>query len=218
MKNLREEKLTKKDRPIPIDEEIIIPDDQVLISVTDPKGIITEVNDIFTEISGYSKKELIGSSHNVIRHPDMPRTMFKIVWDHIMEMENVMAVVKNLAKDGRYYWVVTDFVTRIDENGDILNYTAYRRPVHDRVKQAVIPIYNALNAIEEIAGMKAAEKFLNDYFEERETNYDEMVEEIIVKNCDKANIMGLGNHPEEELKSMSNEKKQSLFNKIFGVK
>lgn len=201
-----------------IDEEIIIPDDQVLISVTDPKGIITEANDIFIEISGFSEDELIGSSHNIIRHPDMPRTMFKIVWDHIMDKENVMAVVKNLAKNGKYYWVVTDFVTRVDKDRNIINYTAYRRPVHDRVKDAVIPLYKALSAIEEVAGMKAAEKFLNDYFEDRGTNYDEMVEEIIVKNCEKVEELGLGSHPEDKIKGMSEEKKQSVFNKLFGVK
>ena len=148
----------------------------------------------------------------------MPKTMFKIVWDHIMDKENVMAVVKNLAKDGKYYWVVTDFVTRVDADRNIINYTAYRRPVHDKVKEAVIPLYKALCAIEEVAGMEAAEKFLNDYFDERNTNYDEMVEEIIVKHCKKAATLGLGENPEKEFKTMSKEKKQSIFNSLFGIK
>jgi len=218
MENNGGKKLTKKDRPSPINKEIIIPDDQVLISVTDPKGIIIEANDIFIKISGYSEDELVGSSHNIIRHPDMPKIMFKIVWDHIMEKENVMAVVKNLAKDGKYYWVVTDFVTRVDADRNILNYTAYRRPVHDKVKEAVIPLYRALCAIEDVAGMDAAEKFLNDYFEERDLNYDDMIEEIIVKNCEKVSELGFGNHPDEEFKRMSKEKKQSIFNKLFNIK
>lgn len=218
MENPRDKKFTKKDRPTPINEEIIIPDEEVLISVTDPKGIIIETNDIFTKISGYSDEELIGSSHNIIRHPDMPKIMFKIVWDHIMDKENVMAVVKNLAKDGKYYWVVTDFVTRVDADRNIINYTAYRRPVHDKVKQAVIPLYKALCAIEDVAGMDSAEKFLNNYFEDRDTNYDDMIEEIIVKNCDKAAVLGFGDNPEVAMKTMSKEKKQSLFNKLFGIK
>ena len=217
MGNSKGKRLTKKDRPTPINKEIIIPDDQVLISVTNPKGIITEVNEIFSQISGYTEDELVGSSHNVIRHPDMPKIMFKIVWNHIMDKENVMAVVKNLAKDGRYYWVVTDFVTQVDADRNIVNYTAYRRPVHDKVKQAVIPLYKALCAIEDVAGMNAAENFLNDYFEERDTNYDDMVEEIIVKNCDKTAALGFGDHPEKTMKKMSKEKKQSLFNKLFRI-
>ncbi|MEN8123963.1 MAG: PAS domain-containing protein [Bacteroidota bacterium] len=218
MNSSEHKRLTKKDRPAPINEEIIIKDDEVLISVTDPKGIITEANEIFSQISGYSEDELIGSSHNVIRHPDMPKIMFKIVWDHIKEKENVMAVVKNLAKNGKYYWVVTDFVTRVDANRNIVNYTAYRRPVHDKVKNAVIPLYKVLCAIEDFAGIEASEKFLSDYFKKIGMTYDEMVEEIIVKNCDKVEILGLGDHPEEDIKKMSKEKKQSLFNRMFGVK
>ncbi len=218
MENTRSIRLTKKDRPTPINKEIIIPDDQVLISKTDPNGYIIEVNEIFSQISGYSEDELVGSSHNVIRHPDMPKIMFKIVWKHIMDKENVMAVVKNLAKDGKYYWVVTDFVTQVDADRNIINYTAYRRPVHDNVKQAVIPLYKALCAIEDVAGMDAAEKFLNDYFEERNTNYDDMVEDIIVKNCEKLEDLGFGNHPEDEIKKMTKDKKQSFFNKMFGIK
>lgn len=217
MKNSESRRLTKRDQPNPINEEIIIPDNEILISVTDPKGIIIETNEIFTKISGYNEEELVGTSHNVIRHPDMPKTMFKIVWDHIMDKENVMAVVKNLAKDGKYYWVVTDFVTRVDADRNIINYTAYRRPVHDKVKEAVIPLYKALCAIEDFAGMEAAEKFLNDYFEERNTNYDEMIEEIIVKNCKKAAALGFGSNPEKEIKTMSKEKKQSIFNTLFGI-
>ena len=172
--------LTKKDRPNPINEEILIPDEEVLISVTNPKGIITEANDIFCKIAGYKKEELVGSPHNMIRHPDMPRIMFKIVWDKIKEKENVMAVVKNLAKDGKYYWVVTDFVTKVAADRSIINYTAYRRPVGDNVKAAVIPLYKALCAIEDLSGIEASEKFLNDYFEQIGMTYDEMVEEIIV--------------------------------------
>lgn len=211
-------RLTKKDRPTPIDEEIIIPDEEVLVSVTDPKGIITDANDVFVKVSGYAKEELVGASHNVIRHPDMPKVMFKIVWDHIKDRENVMAVVKNLAKDGRYYWVVTDFITRVDADRKVINYTAYRRPVDDKVKAAVIPLYKALCAIEDLAGMDASEKFLGDYFENLGMTYDELVEEILVKNCHKPEVLGLGAHPEEELKTMSKDKKQSFFNKLFGVK
>lgn len=214
----RTKRLTKKDRPTPIDEEIIIPDEEVLVSVTDPKGIITDANDVFAKVSGYSKEELVGASHNVIRHPDMPKVMFKIVWDHIKDRENVMAVVKNLAKDGRYYWVVTDFITRVDADRNIINYTAYRRPVDDLVKDAVIPLYKALCAIEDLAGMEASEKFLVDYFENIGMTYDELVEEILVKNCHKPEVLGLGKHPEQEIKTMSKGKKQSFFNKLFGVK
>ncbi len=210
-------KLTKRDRPIPKDIEIKISVDDELISITDPKGIITKVNDTFCRVAGYSEEELVGSSHNLIRHPDMPKVMFKIVWDRIMDSENVMAVIKNLAKDGSYYWVVTDFVTKIDAEGTIIDYTAYRRPVNDKVKNAIEPLYKALLAIEELAGMNASEKFITDYFESIGMSYDEMVEEIIVKNCDLAKVIG-GDNMTSDIKTMSKNKKLSFFNKLFGVK
>ena len=213
-----ENRLTKEDRPTPINEEINIPDEAVLISVTDPKGIITEVNDIFCEIAGYSEEELVGASHNVIRHPDMPKIMFKIVWEHIKDRENVMALVKNLAKDGRYYWILTDFVTKVDVSREVVNYTAYRRPICKDVQNAITPLYKALSAIEDIAGMDASEKFLNEYLENKGLTYDDMVEDIIVKHCKKAAALGFGNQTSDDFKTMSKEKKQSFFNKMFGIK
>ena len=211
-------RLTKKDRPKPIDEEIVIKDEEVLISVTDPKGIITEANAVFCKVAGYTEEELVGSPHNCIRHPDMPQVMFKIVWEHIKDRENVMAVVKNLAKDGRYYWIVTDFVTQVDADRNIISYTAYRRPISDKVKEAIIPLYNALTAIERIEGMEASEKFLTAYFEKRGLTYDDMIEDIIVNNCHKASVLGFGDNPKETLKEMPKQEKKSLFDKLFGIK
>ena len=211
-------RLTKKDRPKPIDEEIVIKDEEVLISVTDPKGIITEANEVFCKVAGYTEEELVGSPHNCIRHPDMPQVMFKIVWEHIKDRENVMAVVKNLAKDGRYYWIVTDFVTQVDADRNIISYTAYRRPISDKVKEAIIPLYNALTAIERIEGMEASEKFLAAYFEKRGLTYDDMIEDIIVNNCHKASVLGFGDNPKETLKEMPKQEKKSLFDKLFGIK
>ncbi|HIP48066.1 MAG TPA: PAS domain S-box protein [Lutibacter sp.] len=211
-------KLTKADRPNPINEEIKIDDEAVLISVTDPKGIIREVNDVFIEIAGYNEEELIGAPHNIIRHPDMPQVMFKIVWEHIKDRENVMALVKNLAKDGRYYWILTDFVTKVDASREVVNYTAYRRPICKDVQNAITPLYKALCAIEDIAGMEASEKFLGEYLENKGMTYDEMIEDIIVKHCKKAAALGFGNQMADDFKTMSTEKKQSFWNKLFGIK
>ncbi len=211
-------RLTKKDRPNPINKEIIIADEAVLISVTDPKGIITEANEVFITTSGYTSEELIGASHNVIRHPDMPRVMFKVVWDHIKDRENVMALVKNLAKDGRYYWVLTDFVTKVDADRNIINYTAYRRPICTDVQDAIAPLYKALSAIEEVAGMEASKKFLLEYLNDLGMSYDDLVEDIIVKHCKKAAALGFGNQQSEDFKPMPKEKKQSFLTKLFGIK
>jgi PAS domain S-box-containing protein len=89
-------------KPTPIDEEIKLDPKKYIISSTDAKGLITDVNDYFVEISGYSKDELIGKPHNIIRHPDMPKVVFKLMWEQLKSGHDILALVKNLAKDGRY--------------------------------------------------------------------------------------------------------------------
>jgi len=96
-------------KPTPIDEEIALEPKKYIISSTDLKGNITDVNDCFVEISGYSREELIGNPHNIIRHPDMPKIVFKLMWERLKSGEDILALVKNLAKDGRYYWIFTTF-------------------------------------------------------------------------------------------------------------
>jgi len=202
--------LNKSNRPQPIDAEVVVPKDDVLISATDPNGIITDANDIFVKVSGYSKEELVGANHNLIRHPDMPRVMFKVVWDHIKDRENIMAVVKNLSKDGKYYWVITDFVTEVDADRNIISYTAYRRAPKACVLRTIIPMYKALKAIEDFAGMDAAEHFLKDFLERRGESYDDFVEHLIVDTCEKEDI-------KKAYKAASAEEKKSFFNRFFGI-
>ena len=101
-------------KPTPIDEEIQLDPKRYIISETDEKGKITFCNDYFMEVSGYSKEELIGKPHSIVRHPDMPKVVFKLLWETISQGKNINAVVKNLAKDGRYYWIFTEFETRRD--------------------------------------------------------------------------------------------------------
>lgn len=88
--------------------------DEMFFSTTDPRGIITAGNDVFMRISGYGLEELIGQPHNLVRHPDMPRAAFRLVWDYLGRSRRVAALVKNLAKDGCYYWVVALFVPAPD--------------------------------------------------------------------------------------------------------
>ena len=202
--------LNKSNRPQVIDEEIVVPTDDVLISVTDPNGLITDANDIFVKISGYTKDELMGANHNLIRHPDMPRVMFDVVWKHIKNRENIMAVVKNLAKDGRYYWVITDFVTKVDSNRNVINYTAYRRSPKPGILKTIIPMYKALVAIEEFAGMAAAEHFLTDFLERRKESYDDFIESLIVETCEREDMV-------RAYKASSEADKKGFFNRFFGI-
>ena len=91
-------------RPDPLDEEFKFSEDSI-VSSTDLKGIITYANRKFCEIAGYTKSELTGKNHNIVRHPDMPKAAFKELWDTIQVGKEWTGVVKNLRKDGKYYWV-----------------------------------------------------------------------------------------------------------------
>jgi PAS domain S-box-containing protein len=167
-------------RPEPIDSEIVLDPKRYIVSKTDRKGVIEYGNEYFVEISGYKESELIGSPHNLIRHPDMPKVAFKLMWERILKGENFMAIVKNLAKDGRYYWVVTEFESKRDPlTNEIISFTAFRKAAPRSAIEAIVPIYAKLVEIEKAKGMEASEKFLLGYLESNNTTYDEFVNKIV---------------------------------------
>lgn len=128
--------------PDPIDEEHKF-DKGLIVSSTDLKGTITYANRKFCEIAGYAKDELTGKNHNIVRHPDMPKAAFQKVWDTIQAGEEWTGIVKNLRKDGRYYWVYSH-ITPIVTNGEISGYTAARRPASEYEVAESIPFYRDL--------------------------------------------------------------------------
>jgi PAS domain S-box-containing protein len=105
--------------------EYPIPEGEVLVSKTDLNGIITYCNNTFIEVSGYHREELIGSPHNLMRHPDMPQQAFTDLWKTIESNKPWRGLIKNLRKDGRYYWVESD-ITPLFENGQTIGYVAFR--------------------------------------------------------------------------------------------
>ncbi len=113
-------------KPMYIDEEVLF-DGRSLISETDLKGRITFVNRKFVEMTGYSKDEAIGQPHNILRHPDMPKAAFEQMWKMIKNGQIWDGYVKNLRKDGKYYWVVVHIVPKKDEQGNIVGYIASRK-------------------------------------------------------------------------------------------
>ena len=166
--------------PQPIDNEIKLSPKRYIVSKTDAKGIILYGNDYFMEISGYSEEELIGQPHSIVRHPDMPRIAFKIMWDRIKQGKNFMAVVKNLAKDGSYYWVVTDFEPKTDPlTNEIISHTAFRKAAPQKAIDTMTQIYAKLLEIEKNDGMEASEKFLIKFLEENNTSYDDYINKLV---------------------------------------
>jgi aerotaxis receptor len=129
-------------RPNPIDEEYTF-EKGLIVSSTDLNGIITYANRKFCEISGYSKDELIGVNHNIVRHPDMPKAAFKEIWDTITDSKEWTGIVKNLRKDGKYYWVYSHISPIIVDN-ETTGYTAARRPASATEVEEIIPAYKEL--------------------------------------------------------------------------
>ncbi len=166
-------------RPEPIDEEIILDNTKYIESSTDLKGVITDCNDYFAEISRYSKEELIGQPHSIVRHPDMPKIAFKILWDRLKNGQNINLAVKNLAKDGRYYWVFTHFDFKKDINsGEITGYVAYRKTISKKITDVLLPIYKKLVEIEKSEGMTGSEKYLTNLLEEHDLSIDTLLDEF----------------------------------------
>ena len=110
---------------VPVDEEYSL-DDSVIMSETDLDGIITYVNRKFCEVSGYDRKELKGQNHNITRHPDMPSWVFKKLWDTLGSGDDWFGIIKNLRKDGTYYWVHS-FISPILKDGKVTGYSAAGR-------------------------------------------------------------------------------------------
>lgn len=110
----------------PVDEEFLF-EGSVIISQTDLKGIITYANRKFCEVSGYTANELVGQPHNIIRHPEMPKVAFEKMWNTISSGHAWNGLVKNMRKDGLYYWVDTEILPIKDENNEVISYIASRK-------------------------------------------------------------------------------------------
>lgn len=118
------------------EDEVPYPDGKLIVSRTDPNGIITHANQAFVDMSGYTRDELIGANHNILRHPDMPAAAFQGLWETIQNGVKWQGYVKNLCKDGRYYWVKATVIPNIRQ-GRLVGYTSVRRkPSRSRIREA----------------------------------------------------------------------------------
>lgn len=129
---------------VPIGERFLESDD-IIVSKTDTKGIITYANDVFSNISGYEYNELIGKPHNLIRHPLMPSCVFKLLWDTIKEDREIFAYVLNLCKGGQgFYWVFAHVTSSKDADGQVIGYHSNRRKPSDATVKVISGVYSTL--------------------------------------------------------------------------
>lgn len=161
-------------------ERTFDPDD-IIVSKTDLKGKITYANKVFLDVAGYTLKEVMHQPHNMIRHPDMPRIIFKLLWDHVSTGKELFAYVMNRCKNGDHYWVLAHVTPSFNEAGEIIGYHSNRRiPKRDTLESFIIPLYMKLKAIEDgesdrKAGMAKAHAMLEGLLVEKNMRYDEFI-------------------------------------------
>ena len=125
--------------------ETEVPEEEIIISRTDLQGNITYVNETFAEISGYEVEELIGKPHNIVRHPDMPSSVFADLWESIKNKKQWTGVVKNMRKDSGFYWVKA-IVSGVYKNGELVEFKSLRTPVSYEEKLQAQKLYDTIRA------------------------------------------------------------------------
>lgn len=129
----------------PTDTEVFFREDELIVSKTDPKGRLTYVNRLFCRIADYDETDLLGKPHSIIRHPDMPRAVFKLLWDTVADGEEIFAYVKNMTRRGDFYWVFAHVTPSYDQSKNIVGYHSNRRvPNRDVINNAIVPLYDEL--------------------------------------------------------------------------
>lgn len=147
-------------------------DDDIIVSKTNLKGHLTYANKIFLDISGYKEQDVLGKAHNFIRHPDMPRCIFKLLWETLASGNEIFAYINNRAKSGDHYWVYAHVTPSWDDDGKIIGYHSNRRVPDRRIlDEHIIPLYKQLKTEESkhsngkegmAAGLKMLQNILND--------------------------------------------------------
>ena len=149
-------------------QERQVSSDAFLVSKTDTKGKITYCNVPFMQIVGARSDELIGKPHNIVRHPDMPRIVFKILWEYI----------KNKSFDGSFYWVFANVTASLDQNGNIIGYYSVRRKPNPKALEIIIPLYKQLLEAEKGGGIDASSELLDNILREKNKSYDELMNDL----------------------------------------
>ncbi|ACZ11196.1 PAS domain-containing protein [Sulfurospirillum deleyianum] len=160
-------------KPIPNQKEHAVSADAFLVSKTDTHGKITYCNEPFLKIVGASEQELLGKPHNIIRHPEMPHIIFKLLWEKIKNKEEIFAYIKNLSFDGGYYWVYANVTASVDALGKVVGYYSIRRKANPKALAIIEPLYAKLLELEKSGGMEASLRYLNDVLAEKGMNYEE---------------------------------------------
>ena len=165
----------------PSGRETFFPASEMIVSKTDLKGRLTYANGLFCKMAGYRESELIGQPHSIIRHPDMPRSVFRLLWETIEDRREIFAFVKNMASNGDHYWVFAHVTPSFDAKGAMTGYHSNRRvPDREMLEATIMPLYAQVLKVERghvngkealVAGYKA----LTDFVASQKVAYEELI-------------------------------------------
>lgn len=159
----------------------------VIVSSTDTRGVITYANKIFCDISEYTKEELYGKSHNIIRDKSVPKAIFKFLWDELHKGKQTIAFIKNITKDKKKFWWVKASIYPVSKNGQIIHYTSYRtKPTKYAVEQ-IEKIYQMLCEFEQTNSIEKSLELFKNYLKQRNLTYEQFINRI---NTDRQVLNG----------------------------
>ena len=165
-------------KPKPNLQERQFPENEIIVSKTDLKGKILYGNRIFIELSGYTEKELLGKPHNIVRHPDMPKVIFKFLWDSVKNGKEIIAYVKNLSKDGSFYWVKAFVTPSFNGKGEIVGYHSIRLKPTETAKESISALYKELLEVEQREGIKKSQERLEQVLAQKGVSYEEFISSL----------------------------------------
>jgi PAS domain S-box-containing protein len=173
----------------PTGEERTFAAGELIVSKTDPRGVITYANDVFLRVGAYSLDEVVGRPHNLIRHPEMPRAVFELLWSTLAARQELFAYIVNLAADGAHYWVLAHVTPSYGPDGAVVGYHSNRRRPSRRAVDRVRPLYERLLAEERRhpnprAAVAASSALLQQLIGEQAASYEDFVWTVISQEED----------------------------------
>jgi len=172
-----------KQNVTPTGVERVLAREDIIVTKTDLKGHLTYTNDIFLKISAVAEEDALGKAHNIIRHPDMPAGIYKLLWDTISQGNELFAYIKNLAFDGAHYWVLAHATPSFSKDGVHVGYHSMRRHATPEAIKKIEQVYSAMKASEGdlhgTARAQASLTWLEDELRRQQLSYSQWIWQIV---------------------------------------
>lgn len=164
----------------PTGVEVFFDSSEIIVSKTDLKGRLTYANDVFLRIAEFGEGECLGEPRSLIRHPNMPRAVFKLLWDTVTAKKEIFAYVVNMTKTGDHYWVFAHVTPSLDETGNVIGFHSNRRIPSREAVAKIEKLYAELLATEKKhsnakEGMDASYQQLMSFVNDNGGNYEELI-------------------------------------------